>query len=106
MGMGSTTVDVRVQWPLSGTRAMEQQAPPPEDAMIQTVEAVIDEQGKVQLLQAIELSVPRRALVTILLDEGPTPFAGETALLSEAALAEDWDRPEEDVAWSHLQSGK
>ena len=27
----------------------------------------------------------------------------ETALLSEAALAEDWNRPEEDDAWSHLQ---
>ena len=71
--------------------------------MIQTVEAVIDEQGKIQLLEAIQLSVPRRALVTIL-DEGPTPSSDETALLSEAALAEDWNRPEEDVAWSHLQS--
>ena len=28
------------------------------------------------------------------------------ALLSEAALAEDWDRPEEDVAWSHLQPAR
>ena len=26
----------------------------------------------------------------------------ETALLSEAALAEDWNRSEEDAAWSHL----
>ena len=25
----------------------------------------------------------------------------ETALLSEAALAEDWNRPEEDAAWSY-----
>lgn len=73
--------------------------------MIQTVEAVVDEQGKVQLLEAIQLSVPRRALVTIL-DAGPPPAADATALLSEAALAEDWDRPEEDVAWSHLQPGK
>ena len=30
----------------------------------------------------------------------------ETALLSEAALAEDWNRPEEDAAWSHLQQGR
>lgn len=73
--------------------------------MIQTVEAVVDEQGKVRLLEAIHLSVPRRALVTIL-NEGPTSFADETTLLSEAALAEDWGRPEEDVAWSHLQSAK
>jgi len=27
----------------------------------------------------------------------------ELALLSEAALAEDWLRPEEDKAWAHLQ---
>jgi hypothetical protein len=27
----------------------------------------------------------------------------ETALLAEPALAEDWSRPEEDAAWSHLQ---
>ena len=26
-----------------------------------------------------------------------------TALLSEQALAEDWNRPGEDEAWSHLQ---
>lgn len=30
----------------------------------------------------------------------------ETALLSEAALAEDWNRSEEDAAWSHLQQGQ
>ena len=70
--------------------------------MIRTVEAVIDEQGNVQMLEAVQLSVPRRALVTIL-DEGPASFADQAALLSEAALAEDWNRPEEDVAWSHLQ---
>lgn len=28
----------------------------------------------------------------------------ETALLSEQALSIDWNRPEEDIAWSHLQS--
>ena len=27
----------------------------------------------------------------------------ETALLSEAALAEDWNRDEENEAWKHLQ---
>jgi hypothetical protein len=29
--------------------------------------------------------------------------AGGSALLAEPALAEDWDRPEEDAAWPHLQ---
>lgn len=71
--------------------------------MIQTIEAVIDEQGKVQLLQNVRLSQVRRALVTIL-EEKPIVAVSETALLSEAALAEDWDRPEEDEAWSYLQS--
>ncbi len=67
--------------------------------MPQTIEATIDEQGNVRLLQPIQLPKPRRAYVTILADEQDLP---DTALLSEAALAEDWDRPEEDAAWSHL----
>ena len=68
--------------------------------MIRTVEATIDEQGAVQLQEAVALTGRHRAFVTIL-DEEPHPNA--TALLSEAALAEDWNRPEEDAAWSHLQ---
>lgn len=32
--------------------------------------------------------------------------ASETALFSEQALAVDWNRPEEDEAWAHLQSSK
>jgi len=71
--------------------------------MIQTVEAVIDEQGKVQLLQTVRLPQSRRALVTIL-EEEPSAAISETALLSERSLAEDWNRPEEDEAWSYLQS--
>ncbi len=71
--------------------------------MIKTVEAIIDEQGDVQLLQPVQLSATRRALVTIL-DEYPAIQIAETALLSEESLAEDWNRPEEDEAWSHLQS--
>ena len=70
--------------------------------MIQTVEAVIDENGKVQLLESVRLPEARRALVTIQ-EEEPTAEVSETALLSEQALAEDWNRPEEDEAWSHLQ---
>ena len=68
--------------------------------MLQTVEATIDEQGNVRLLEPIQLLKPRRAFVTILPSEIDI---SETALLSEASLAEDWNRPEEDAAWSHLQ---
>jgi hypothetical protein len=69
--------------------------------MIQTVEAIIEPDGKVLLLESVQIKESRRALVTILEDE-PAKFP-ETALLSEEALAEDWSRPEEDEAWSHLQ---
>ena len=69
--------------------------------MIRTVEAVVDAQGNVRLLEDVQLPGPRRALVTIL-DDAPRD---ETALLSEGALA-DWSRPEEDAAWSHLQPAR
>jgi len=73
--------------------------------MIQTVEAVIDENGRVQLLEDVRLPESRRALVTIL-EEEPAAGVSETALLSEQSLAEDWNRPEEDEAWSHLQQAQ
>jgi hypothetical protein len=66
-----------------------------------TVEAIIDEKGNVKILQPVLLQGARRALVVVL-DE-PALKVAETALLSEAALAEDWMRPEEDEAWSYLQ---
>jgi hypothetical protein len=69
--------------------------------MIQTVEAVIDQTGRVRLLGEVHITSPRRALVTVL--EDPAAVPGEAALLAEAALAADWLRPEEDAAWSHLQ---
>ncbi len=71
--------------------------------MIRAVEAAIDERGTVRLLEAVELPASRGALVTIQ-DEEPRLPADERALSSEAALAEDWNRPEEEAAWSHLSS--
>jgi hypothetical protein len=71
--------------------------------MMQTVQAVIDKNGKVFLLENVQIAKPRRALVTIL-DEGEfDEIPNITALLSEQALAIDWNRPEEDEAWAHLQ---
>jgi hypothetical protein len=72
--------------------------------MIQTVEAIVDERGAVRLLEAVRLDRRHRALVTILADD-PSD-AHETALLSEASLAKDWNRPEEDAAWAHLQQAQ
>ena len=73
--------------------------------MIKTVEAVIDQDGRVRVLEPVHVPEARRALVTIL-EERPALDVPETALLSEAALGLDWNRPEEDAAWSHLQSGR
>ena len=70
--------------------------------VIRTVEAEIDERGRVRLLAAVTLPRSRRALVTVLDDEpavGGT-FAPRTC---EDALAVDWNRTEEDAAWAHLQ---
>ena len=72
---------------------------------MRTIEATIDAHGAVRLLEHVELPTPRRALVTIL-DEGPAAQLDETTCLSEPALAEDWNRPEEDAAWSHLQAAR
>jgi hypothetical protein len=69
--------------------------------MIRTVEAIVDEHGHVRLAEPLQLPRSQRALVTIL-DEEPLPQLHEDSLLSERALAEDWNRPEEDAAWSHL----
>jgi hypothetical protein len=69
---------------------------------MRTVEAVISEGGKVRLLESVDIQSVKRALVTILEEAPKLPVPADT-LLSEKALAEDWNRPEEDAAWSHLQ---
>jgi hypothetical protein len=71
--------------------------------MHRVFEATIDEAGTVRLKESIQLASPRRALV-IVLNDAMTSGVNDTALLSEASLAESWNRPEEDAAWAHLQS--
>lgn len=72
---------------------------------MRTIEATIDEKGIVHLAEPIKIATVRRALVTIL-DEDPVVHPNEAALLSEPALAEDWNRPEEDAAWAQLQQAQ
>jgi len=72
--------------------------------MIQTIEAIVDERGVVRLLEPVQFDRLHRALVTILTDK-PSDIH-ETTLLSEASLARDWNRTEEDAAWAHLQSAQ
>jgi hypothetical protein len=66
--------------------------------MLRTVEAIIDEDGKVSLSEPVVVSRRTRALLTIL----DAPAIDEVTLLSEAALS-DWNRTEEDEAWAYLQ---
>jgi hypothetical protein len=37
-------------------------------------------------------------------NQPPLEELDECALLSEESLARDWNRPEEDAAWAHLQA--
>lgn len=69
--------------------------------MLRTFEGIIDKEGKLQTFEKIELSKAHRVIITIL-NEEPDDDDRNLALLSESALARDWNRPEEDEAWSHL----
>jgi hypothetical protein len=69
--------------------------------MLQTYRGIIDQDGKLRLLEQIQLPTSRQVIITILDDE-PTDDLINLALLSESVLARDWERPEEDAAWSHL----
>lgn len=67
--------------------------------MIRSIEAIIESDGTVRLKENVHLDGPHVAIVIII----DAPFVSETALLSEAVLARDWNRSEEDESWSHLQ---
>ncbi len=57
------------------------------------------------LAEPIDLPCPRRAWVTIV-DEEPSAPTLERSLLTDKAIAEDWNRPEEDAAWAHLHEDR
>ena len=69
--------------------------------MHRTVEAIVEADGTVRLLEPVESGGPRRALVTFL-DEDPEEGLYSGTIADEAAL-DDWNRVEEDEAWGHLQ---
>ena len=70
--------------------------------MLRTIEAVIEPDGRVRLLEPLSLTTAHRALVTVLEESGDEAGGNVTALLSEHALAE-WNSEEEDAAWAHFQ---
>ncbi len=57
---------------------------------MQTFEAIIDENGKVRLLETVRLPQARRALLTILDDVTP-----EASVLSNQSLAQKWSDNQE-----------
>ncbi len=69
--------------------------------MRRTIEVEVDAAGEIHALTPKSKLPQGRALLT-----WQTPADHQTAALSEAALAEDWLRPEEDAAWEHLQPAK
>ena len=69
--------------------------------MLRSLEGIIDREGKLRTFENIKLPSSRRVIITIL-NEEPTDEMFNLALVSESALARDWNRPEEDLAWSHL----
>lgn len=76
--------------------------------MLQTYEAVLQPNGSLQFLDLAVAStrVPRRVLVTFTEEFTVADTAPCGATLSESALAQDWQRVEEDAAWAHLQPAK
>ncbi|MCP4422211.1 MAG: hypothetical protein GY805_36840 [Chloroflexi bacterium] len=69
--------------------------------MLQTIEGIIDQNGNLRISEKINLPQSRRVIITILNEEPEDEFTN-LSLLSEPALARDWERPEEDEAWLHL----
>ncbi|SFR77313.1 hypothetical protein SAMN05216203_2940 [Marinobacter daqiaonensis] len=67
--------------------------------MLNTVEAVIDESGRIQWLEKVSIKGRRRVLITLLDDESQE----EILPAAESALAGDWLNEDEDNAWEHLQ---
>jgi hypothetical protein len=69
--------------------------------MLRTIEAVIERDGRVRLLEPVSLTASHRALVTVLEEPGDPLPADETTLLSEpvrfeengGAADKDWTPP-------------
>ena len=69
--------------------------------MLQTYEGIIDQEGKLRLIDPVALPKSRRVIITILNEDADDSSLSLT-LLSEASLAREWSQPEEDEAWQHL----
>lgn len=71
--------------------------------MLKTVEGILERDGRLRLREKMRFSRVRRVLVTFLDDESDATESQNSSILSESTLSTDWNRPEEDEAWQHLQ---
>jgi hypothetical protein len=72
---------------------------------MKTVHAILSKNGQVRLAEPVKIEDDQHVLVIFIEKEEEEEFVGGipvTMLLSEKALA-DWNTPEEDEAWKHLQ---
>jgi len=73
--------------------------------MLKTFKAIIDQSGQIKSLEEdVQFDQPQEVLITILDEDQLNEI--ESALLSEKALAKDWNKDEEEQAWQHLQKEK
>ena len=70
---------------------------------MKTIEAMIDTNSVVKFKEVVRVKKSQKVLVTFL-EENATEQS--VTLISEAALAKDWLKPEEDKAWTHLQKAQ
>ena len=63
----------------------------------------IDPDGHVNTDRPLPITRTTKVILTLVIDDGAEP---DLALASEAALAKDWNREEEDEAWATLQEVK
>jgi len=69
---------------------------------LKSIPATVDPDGTVRLSQSVRLAHQAQAVVTIMIEDD----GSDLARLSESALGKDWNRVEEDQAWSVLQEDK
>ena len=65
--------------------------------MMQTVEAVVDEKGRIHLLEAVELKTVRRAFVTLLPDAKQSDYFASVQNLGEV-LDDDLESASREIA--------
>ncbi len=65
--------------------------------MLQTVEAIIDVQGRVRLLETVKIGKPRKALVTIL-DEEEISSSSKQSIVGTVEILSDLESASAEIA--------